>query len=541
MSNKRFPAPPRLFYIHGLPAVALLFSLSAHAQSAGEATEIDPWALMGDSLPPAENGPDKSHYSLFNPTPDDQMRPFSTDRPGKTHSSTTVDAGHFQVESDFINYAYDHHSPQQQTAPAAGEQTPPATSGVPEWYSLHIQGTATDQSHPPFHSAIQDAPQSMKSRAQSAETTDMTLFAGARVGGLELYANPEMDQGFGLSNTFGVAGFPNGESGKVGSHEPYFHLPRLFGRYVLGLGGEQQNVEDGPNQLSGSHNTNNATFTFGKFSVVDIFDNNSYAHDPRADFLNWSIIDMGAFDYAAEAWGYTYGGAAEWTQDWWTLRGGIFDMSRQPNDKYLMRGFGQYQAVAEAEERHEIFGNPGKAKALFFASSANMGSYVDSLSLANQTSATPSTSLVRRRQIRPGGGINIEQQVTPDLGAFLRASMNDGTKEAFEYTEINRSVSGGLSLKGERWSRPDDTIGLGGAINGISNEARQYLAAGGQGILIGDGSLNYAPEEIIETYYNYSIVKSLTTTFDYQFINNPAYNQDRGPVHVFAVRAHAEF
>lgn len=412
----------------------------------------------------------------------------------------------------------------------------------PEWYSLHLQGTAIFQGHPGFHSAIPDAPQSMKSHGEILDTADVTLFAGVRVGDLELYANPEMDQGFGLSNTFGVAGFTSGEAYKVGAHEPYFQLPRLFGRYVVGLGGDAQPVEDGPNQLAGSSDFNSVIFTFGKFSVVDIFDNNTYAHDPRADFLNWSIIDMGAFDYAANAWGYTYGGAAEWTQNWWTLRAGLFDMSRQPNDKYLMRGFGQYQTVFEAEERHKIYGHSGKVKALFFVSSAEMGFYQDAIALGNQTSTTPSTALVRHRQFRPGGGINAEQEITSSLGAFLRASMNDGTKETYEFTEINRSLSGGLSLKGDQWSRPDDTVGLGGAINAISTQAQQYLSAGGQGILVGDGQLpSYEAEKIIEAYYKAALVPGIALTANYQRAINPAYNAVRGPIDFYALRLQAEY
>ena len=415
------------------------------------------------------------------------------------------------------------------------------SADVPTWYSLHIQGTTTTQTHPSFASSIPVGPQSLKSHSQTATTDDATLFAGVRIGDLELYANQEMDQGFGLSNTLGVAGYTSGEAYKIGMRDPYFRMQRMFGRYVINLGGKSQSVEDSPNQMAGSHDANNLTITAGKFSVVDIFDNNSYAHDPRADFLNWSLIDMGAFDYAADSWGYTYGGAAEWTQDRWTLRGGFFDMSRQPNDKYLVRGFGQSQAVVEAEERHTIADHPGKVKVLFFASSANMGAYADAVALASQTSAIPSTAYVRHHQVRLGGGINIEQELISDLGAFLRVSMNDGTKEAFEFTEINQSLSGGLSLKGERWKRPDDVVGLGGAVNAISKEAQNYLTSGGQGILIGDGNLNYAPEEILETYYSAKIAKPLTATLDYQFINNPAYNQDRGPVHVFGVRAHIEF
>lgn len=412
----------------------------------------------------------------------------------------------------------------------------------PAWYSLHAQATFTDQGHPSFAHSAPDGPQSLASKAQNAETTDVTLFMGLKIENLELYANPEMDQGFGLSDTYGVAGFPSGEAYKVGEHDPYFTLPRAFGRYVVDLGGERQDVADGPNQVAGSADANNLTFTFGKFSVVDIFDNNAYAHDPRSDFFNWSMIDMGAFDYAANAWGYTYGGTAEWNQDWWTLRAGLFDMSRQPNDKYLVRGLGQNQAVFEAEERHTIGEHPGKVRALFFLSSADMASYDDALALASVTGSSPDVSLVRRRQVRPGGGLNFEQELTSDVGAFLRASMNDGTKEAFEFSEINQSLSGGLSWKGTAWEREDDTIGLGGALNGISSEARQYLAAGGMGIVIGDGQLpSYAAEDLIEAYYKATLVKGVALTFDYQCAIHPAYNADRGPIHLYGVRLHTEY
>lgn len=424
----------------------------------------------------------------------------------------------------------------------SNEQTSLEPSEKQEWYNLHIQGTYTTQGHPSFHSAFPDGPESMKSKQEMAETADVTLFAGMRLGNLELYANPEMDQGYGLSNTLGVAGYTSGEAYKIGMYSPYFRMPRMFGRYVTGLGGETQSVEDDLNQLPGHHDSDNVTLTFGKFSVVDVFDTNTYAHDPKSDFFNWSIIDMGTFDYAADSWEYTYGGAAEWNQSWWTLRGGVFDMSRQPNEKYLVRGFGEYQIVGEAEERHQILGNPGKVKPLFFLTSANMGSYEDALALANQTGSIPNTALVRRKQFRPGGGLNIEQQIMPDLGTFLRAGMNDGTKEAYDFTEINQSISGGFSLKGKHWNRDDDSIGVGGAINAISKEARQYLAAGGQGIIIGDGQLtSYSGEQIIEVYYKATLITGIAATMDYQHVANPAYDTARGPIDVYGIRLHAEY
>jgi high affinity Mn2+ porin len=359
---------------------------------------------------------------------------------------------------------------------------------------------------------------------------------------LEFYANPEIDQGFGLSNTLGVAGFPSGEAYKIGAVAPYIRLQRAFFRYTIGLGGAKEAIESDVNQLAGSRDADNITITLGKFSVVDIFDTNTYAHDPRSDFLNWSIIDSGAFDYAADAWGYTYGGAVEWTQSWWSLRSGFFNLSRSPNSKNLDRGFEQYEFVTETEERHTLFGNPGKVKILFFANHGRMADYNDALRLAQETGTTPDVSQVRRSTTRPGIALNFEQQIVPDVGAFVRASLNDGHIEAYEFTEINQSISAGLSVSGGRWHRPDDTLGIAGVVNDISKDARNYLAAGGLGILIGDGQLPKAGlENILEIYYKILIVKGVNFTLDYQHVENPGYDADRGPVDVLGFRVHAEF
>ena len=382
----------------------------------------------------------------------------------------------------------------------------------------------------------------MLSTAQMAETADVTLYAGVRLGGLELYYNPEMDQGFGDSGTYGVAGFVSGEAYKAGQYDPYYRTQRLFGRYVFGLGGETETVEDGINQLGGTRQTDTITVTFGKFSVVDIFDTNIYAHDPKGDFLNWSLVESGAFDYAAEWWGYSYGGAVEWNQDWWTLRAGLFNMSRQPNHKRLQVNFRQNQSMLEAEERHDWFGQPGKIKLLGFATNAKMGAYADAVRWGTANGSTPDTGQVRQYRVRPGGAVNMEQQILPGLGAFLKASMNDGKYEEYDFTEINQSVATGLSLKGTSWGREDDTVGLGLAVNEISSDAKTYFAAGGQGGLIGDGSLaTYGSEKILEAYYKATFVPGVALTLDYQHVENPAYNTGRGPIDFWAFRMHAEY
>ncbi|MBK4737856.1 carbohydrate porin [Noviherbaspirillum sp. DKR-6] len=427
------------------------------------------------------------------------------------------------------------------TVPSAPTQSLADKAPSSEAWAIHGQFTNVTQGHPRFRSPY-SGDNSLDANGRNEETTDLTLFAGLRLGrNTEFWANPEIDQGFGMNNTLGVAGFPSGEAYKVGSNAPYLRLPRAFIRHVIPLGGTEEKIEPGANQLAGSRASDNLTLTVGKFSAVDIFDANSYAHDPRADFLNWSVIDAGAFDYAADSWGLTYGAAAEWTQGWWTLRGGVFQMSDVPNAKVAGIHFHQHMLVTELETRHEWQGHPGKVKLLAFVNRADMANYRDALQVANQTAGVPDVSLVRRYQSRPGLVINLEQELSSDLGVFARASANDGSKEAYEFTEINKSLSAGLSLKGDRWGRHDDTVGVAAVVNGLSDAAREYFAAGGMGILIGDGRLNYGPEKIVETYYSLQVNPHLSLALNYQHVVNPAYNRDRGPVSIVGIRLHSEF
>jgi high affinity Mn2+ porin len=371
----------------------------------------------------------------------------------------------------------------------------------------------------------------------------VTLYAGVRPWqGAEFWFNPEIDQGFGLSNTFGVAGYVSGEAYKVGAVYPYFLIQRAFLRQTVDLGGEMEKLDPDLNQLGGTQTADRLVFTIGKYSVVDIFDTNKYAHDPRNDFFNWSIIDQGAFDYAANAWGFTYGAATEWYQDWWTVRTGVFDLSTLPNGLNLSRGAGQGQWVAELEERHRLWDQPGKFKFLYWLTWGKLGTYSDALALAAATATTPSTAAVRSLRTKAGIGLNLEQQLTTDLGVFARASLSQGSVEEVDFTDINQSVSAGLSLTGSRWGRPDDTVGLAGVVNRISHDGKLYLAAGGLGGIIGDGRLpNAGPEQILEAYYSVPVFSFAHVTADYQFVDNPAYNRDRGPVSIFGIRTHVEF
>ena len=408
-------------------------------------------------------------------------------------------------------------------------------------WNLHVQANNVTQWHPSFR-APYSGTNSLQPGSASAETTDATLYLGLRPWrGGEFYLNPELEQGFGLSNTVGVAGFPNAEVNKVGSDQPYVRLQRAFLRQVIDLGGSVETVEDDANQLAGTRSSDNLTITVGKFSVVDIFDANRYAHDPQTDFLNWSVVDAGAFDYAADAWGYTMGAALEWTRAWWTVRAGLFELSDVPNSTHVDTSFRQTQWIAEFEARHQAFGRPGKVKLLGFVSRGDMGAYADAVALAQQTGALPDMAPVRRRATRAGAVLNVEQELSDNLGFFARASANDGRYEAYDFTDINRSISAGLSLQGKAWGRPDDTFGAAFVQNGISSAARAYFAAGGLGLQIGDGRLNYGPERITELYYRWQAQRHLAVTFDLQYVVNPAYNRDRGPVSIAGLRLHAEF
>ena len=417
-----------------------------------------------------------------------------------------------------------------------------ATEEAAELWGLHGQTTFVTQYHPGFHSAFR-GPNSLDPQAQARETFDLTLYGGLRLWhGAALWVNPEVDQGFGLSNTLGVAGFTSGEAYKVGADAPYFQLPRLFVRQTINLGGEAAQVEAGLNQLASLQTANRVVVTVGKLSVVDIFDTNRYAHDPRNDFLNWSIIDAGSFDYAADAWGYTYGAAVEWSHQWWTLRTGLFTLSKVPNSKVLdAKVFDQYQFDQEVEARYAIHGQPGKLKLLGFLSHGRMGRYSEATALALQTGLPADIAAVRTAHTRVGVSLNLEQQIIEGLGLFAKAGWSQGHLEAFEFTDINKTVALGVSVTGSRWKRPNDTVGVAVAVNDASGEAKRFFAAGGLGILVGDGQLiRSGPEYIVETYYSVALFKFAKLSLDYQFVSNPAYNRDRGPVSIFGFRAHAE-
>jgi high affinity Mn2+ porin len=410
-----------------------------------------------------------------------------------------------------------------------------------EAFAVHGQFTYVEQETSAFNAPYAGINSLTPDRG--AETVDVTLYLGARLWpGAEGWIDGEIDQGFGLDDTLGVAGFPSGEAYKVGKHQPYLRLPRAFVRQTLNQGDASQPIDAAANQLRGSRSADRVVITVGKFSVADIFDTNQYAHDPRMDFLNWAAIDAGSFDYAADAWGYTVGAAIEWYRGSWTLRGGLFDLSNVPNSVHLDPGFHEFQSLLELERRHELAGRTGRMLLTVFDSRGRMGLLDDAVQLAERTATAVDIAAVRKYRGRAGASFDVEQQLTPDLGAFARLGKAAGNVESYEFTDIDRTVSAGVSLQGTRWHRAGDTVGLAAINSGISAARERYLNAGGLGLLAGDGRLPHpGPEQIIETYYSVALSQAAHLSVDYQWINHPAFNRDRGPVSVVAVRVHAQF
>jgi high affinity Mn2+ porin len=420
----------------------------------------------------------------------------------------------------------------------AGAPKEAVADAPPQDWTFHAQTTFIEQAHPGFAAAY-SGPNSLDPGGEEKHTYSLTVFLGhALWEGASLYYDPEVTMGQGLSDTVGIAAFPNGEGTRASSNAPEYDTARLFIRQVINLGGAPSRVDDDQNQVAQTVDANRVTLTLGKLSATDIFDNNSYSHDPRTQFLNWALVDDGAWDYPADSKGYTGGFAAEWAQADHTLRYGIFMEPRIANelplDSHVDKAFGQ---VIEWEERYTAWGHAGALRPMVYWNRAHMGLYQAAL----EGPSPPDVTLSRAYRSKVGAGLNWEQEVGDGVGAFARAGFNDGRTETWAYTEIDRALSGGVVVSGRHWGRPDDGCGLAAIASGLSSEHRKYLAAGGDGFILGDGRLNYEPEEVLELYYLWQPVKWFALTPDYQFVQNPGYNRDRGPVSVFGIRAHAEY
>ena len=417
-----------------------------------------------------------------------------------------------------------------------------AQDAAPENWNAHFQSTYISQRKPALHSPY-EGPNSLESQAEQSYSLTATAALGLRLAsGTELYLDPEVTQGKPISHLQGLAGFSNGELAKTSGSQAKLYLARFFLRQSWALGdesrGEGAPVASSANQLAGQYAQRRVVLTVGKLSALDLFDANSLAHDPRTQFMNLALSTHGAYDYPADARGYTNGVALEYFDAGWTLRAARFAEPRSPNqlplDMHLLKHYGDQ---IEATRDYSFGGQSGTVRLMAFHMRALMSSYEDALA----SSGVPELATVRdHEQDKWGAGVDIEHQLSHDLGLFLRAFRADGRTETYAFMEADASFSSGVVLHGPSWGRADDTVGLAFASSSLSAEHQAYLARGGLSFFLGDGQLHYQAERDLEAYYSAAVGRGLSLSLDAQRIINPGYNADRGPAKFFAVRLHWE-
>jgi high affinity Mn2+ porin len=424
-------------------------------------------------------------------------------------------------------------------------------SNSSEKWCLHFQSTIVMQGHPSFHSEY-SGQNSLSDTAEPAMSITSTLYMGRELWkGASIYLNPEIAGGKGMSYTLGIAGFPNGQVFRVGDPAPTLYIGRFFFRQYIALPGSEYHPAEGElNQLAGeSIPASCIKITVGKISLADgelpMFDHNSYTDDAMSQFLNWALMTNGAWDYPANTRGYTPSFVVEFIKPTWAIRAGIELMPKVANGSDMDLNISKARGEnIEVEKDWKKNGRKGAVRLLAYRNFSHGRSYRDAIAASIDGSDTSLNvnSVGTYGGKKYGLGINAEQELTNDCGIFFRAGWNDGKTSSYVFTEIDQTITGGISIKGIKWKRPDDVFGMAAVVNGISQDHIDFLNAGGYGFIIGDGKLtHYGNEEIIETYYSARMSKEIWATLDYQFINNPAYNIDRGPVHVFGARVHVEF
>jgi high affinity Mn2+ porin len=422
--------------------------------------------------------------------------------------------------------------------PLRAQDAPATETFTPEYWKAHFQFTFLPEYHGSFYELYPGNPGagSLFDEPELNSSTTSTLYLGSQIWkDGAVYVDFESAAGSGFSNVTGIAGFPNGEIYRVSNPAVKVIMARVYLKQVFGLGGDQEVIKDDQNQLTEKIDVSRFTLAVGKFSIVDFFDDNTYSHDPRNQFMNWALVDNGAWDYAADLEGYTYGVYLEFNQKDWAVRVCSALVSQVANGGVLDTDIAHYNGnQVEFEYRYALENHPGKLRLQAYLNDADMGNYAAAVALGAAMSTTPDITQTRSYSDKYGFGINAEQEVGQDLGLFARLGWDDGQTETWEYAAIDRTAQLGLLLSGNRWGRPGDQFGLAGVINGLSAQHEAYLVAGGVDFIIGDGQLNYAPEQIIETFYNFHPIKEIGLTADFQWITNPAYNQDRGPLGVIS-------
>jgi high affinity Mn2+ porin len=429
--------------------------------------------------------------------------------------------------------------------PASGgemyqNETDPTKDPPAERWNVYAQTTSIGQAHGAFPSPYEGW-NSLPGHAEKRVSLTATIWATFHLlPHTDVVVSPELAGGRGFGSVTGIAGFTNGEIPRVAAATPAAYWARAYVVSTWGLGAAADAVSGAPGQVAGTRPVRRLTLIAGKFAMSDFFDANSYSHDPRTQFMNWSVMHNGAWDYPADTRGYTVGALAELAARRWSVRlARVMEPTTANGAEFDTRVARHNATAVEWERRTGSSPRPGAIRALAFLNHTGAGTYSESTALALGSGVPPDLANSRRIGARKYGfGLNVEQAVADGVGVFGRCGWNDGKTETWAFTEIDRSVSGGLAIAGRRWRRRDDRAGIAAASNHLSSQHARFLAAGGYGFLIGDGRLSYQPESVFEAYYAASIGGGFTLTLDYQRIGNRAYNSDRGPVSVATARLH---
>jgi hypothetical protein len=427
---------------------------------------------------------------------------------------------------------------------AASAQDAPAASSILDRIWLSGQANIIAQGHPTFQ-APYSGPNSLSPDAQYVASRVFTMYSGFRLTNTtDFLLDVEATGGHGIGDALGVAGFTNLDVVRNPTLGQAPYIARVMLHQMIPLSSETVDAERGPLQLAGSVPVRRLDIRFGKMSTVDWFDINSIGSDSHLQFMNWAVDNNGAYDYAADTRGYTYGLVLEYNDRNWAFRYGLMMMPKVANGTHLDADIARARGENyEFEYRHEFLTRRATiVRPLAYVNHANMGSYRDAIH-AYQAGIDPTpdvTAYRKQGRVKYGFGLNLEQEFTGSLRGFARFGWNEGHAESFAYTEVDQTFSGGADVRGNLWRRKSDKFGVAFVSNAISGDHRQYLKLGGLGFLLGDGNLNYGRENIIETYYNANLWRGIYASFDLQRVWNPGYNRDRGPVLVGAVRLHLE-
>jgi high affinity Mn2+ porin len=466
-------------------------------------------------------------------------------------SAICVIFGAFSVGAAELR-AQDSRQVEAQTPPitdsTADADPVPAMFSHPESDRWWISGQANwiSQWHPSFHSPYQGV-NSLAPQAQDATSRVLTLFTGLRLtGSTELLCDVQESAGHGIGEALGLAGATNLDVVRNPTLSKAPYIARLMWHQIIPLSRESATSARTPFSLFSTLPVRRLELRFGKFGMADFFDVNTYGSDSTLQFMNWTVDNSGAYDYAADTRGFTFGAMLEYHDRRWAVRFAEGLMPKVANGIHLDADVGRARAENAEFELHGtvIRHQEGIIRFLSFVNHANMGSYreaIDNFLLGITKTRPDITAHPLRTTIKYGFGVNFEQPLNDWMGVFGRWGWNEGRHESFAYTEVDETAEIGMGASGKRWRRKFDRAGLVFVTNGISRDHQQYLALGGLGFLLGDGRLNYGRENIIETYYTLHMWRGIYPAFGLQHINNPGYNRDRGPVIVPTLRLHLEF